>query len=755
MSGRSIPRSVQSWWLRRLRSGVLRATFGSDARTPMVALQAQKDTPEGLAGRLTEVALGYQQALRENPRHPQALVGMSLVALASRQHQAAVTMASAAVEVAPGMGTAWVALGEAHKAAEQPEAAESAYQQAIRLDGMNELARLGLGEVKSAAGRIDEAIREFDLALRRRPTLVAAHLGLGNALAISGRNEEALERYSQALSLRPRLPEAEFATGFVLARMGRPTEAEARYRRALVLRPYFAAAWVNLGSLLREQGREGHAEAALLRAVELRPDLVAGWINLAVLERERSRPAEAEAHLRKAFVLRPNQVETHIAWCQFRAAEKDLPGAWGWLRWALARDPHQPEAANLQGILLHAEGRFAEALVAFQRAEALGHSGAASNRGNTLLDLGRMDEALEAHQAAVHHDPIHPGARYNLALTQLRQGHWERGWPGYESRWRFRQVHRVPRVFSQPRWQGEALEGRRILLHAEQGLGDTIQFCRYATLVAARGGKAILQVQPAVESLVRSLAVVRAGLAETAPLGTKPPEFDLECPLMSLPAVFETTPDSVPWPGAYLGADPQLAGEKRLRFPSTGLARRSLRVGLAWAGNPRDKADPQRSMHLQTLLPLLGAPGITWISLQKGPAAEQLSALPGSVFIWDGSSRDRDLAETAALVATLDLVITTDTCIAHLAGAMGKPVWILLPHLSDWRWMQQVETTPWYRTARLLRQPSPGDWGGVLDRAIGDLIGFHQAHFRPAFPRLAGAPVKGESQNSRLVSGFL
>ncbi|HXR39991.1 MAG TPA: tetratricopeptide repeat protein, partial [Terracidiphilus sp.] len=574
----------------------------------MATQQAQTDA-EGLAGRLTEVALGYQKTLRENSRHQQALVGMSLVALASRQPEAAVKMASAAVEVAPRMGTAWVALGQAFKAAGRMEIAESAYAQAIRLDGMNELARLGLGELKVATGRPEEAVQEFELALCRNPALVAAHLGLGNALALSGRNEEALDRYQQALALRPRLPEAEFAAGFVLARLGRPKEAEVRYRRALVLRPEFAAAWMNLGSLLREQGREVYAEAAPLRAVELRPDLVAGWINLAMLERERRRPAKTEAHLSRAFALNPEQVETHIAWCQFRAAEKDLAGAWGWLRWALAREPEQPEAANMQGILLHTEGRFAEALEAFERAESLGHNAAASNRGNTLLDLGRMDESLQAHGKAVETDPYHPGSRYNLALTQLRLGDWQRGWPGYEARWRFREVHRAPRIFRQPRWQGEPLEGRRILLHAEQGLGDTIQFCRYATLMAARGGTVILQVQPPVEPLLRSLAVVRAGQAETALLGQKPPEFDLECPLLSLPAVFATTPDTVPWAGAYLGADPELAIDKRLKYPCvrpcSQPAGESLRVGLAWAGNPRYKADHQRSMELKALLPLL------------------------------------------------------------------------------------------------------------------------------------------------------
>jgi len=274
-------------------------------------------------------------------------------------------------------------------------------------------------------------------------------------------------------------------------------------------------------------------------------------------------------------------------------------------------------------------------------------------------------------------------------------------------------VHRAPRILKQPRWRGEELEGQRILLHAEQGLGDTIQFCRYAALVTARGGVPVLQVQPAAERLMRSLAVVRAGQAETTVLDAEPPACEWECPLMSLPAVFRTTVETVPWTGAYLGAEAELAEAKRVQFPGkTG----APRIGIAWAGNPRYKADGARSMDLETLVPLLRAVDATWISLQKGEAAAQLQNLPGGVFVADGSSADRDLAETAALVASLDLVITTDTCTAHLAGAMGKPVWILLPHLADWRWMQETETTPWYPTARLFRQRVPGDWAEVVER---------------------------------------
>jgi tetratricopeptide (TPR) repeat protein len=700
-----------------------------------------------LTGHLTEVALGYQRMLEENPFHPQALVGMTLVALASRQTEAAVKMARAALAVAPRMGAAWVALGQALKAAGRSDESERAYQQAIRLDGMDGLARMGLGELLLAAGRPQDAIKEFELALRAKPESAGVQMDMGHALTMMGRYEEALERYAQALALQPRMPEAEFAMGFVLSRQGKPKEAERRYRRALVARPDFAAAWMNLGSLMREQGREVYAEAALRRAVELRPDLVSGWVNLAVLERERRRPDQAEAYLRKAFALNPEQVETQVAWCQLRAGEGDMAGAWQWLRWALAREPGHAEAVNMHGILLHKDGRFAEALPIFEQAEALGHRAAASNRGNSLLDLGRMDEALRAQELAVEREPASAGARYNLALTRLRLGDWKLGWPGYEARWEFREVHRGPRVFTEPRWRGEPLDGRRILLYAEQGLGDTIQFCRYATLIEARGGHVILQVQEPVQRLMQSLAAVRAGLAETLPMVVaKLPRFDFECPLMSLPAVFRTTIETAPWPGAYLGAEPELAAEKRALFTGASGVRR-LRVGLAWAGNPRYKADRLRSIPLTTLVPLLRNSPALWVSLQKGPAAGQIGALADEAEVADGCSGDRDLADTAALIAQLDMVITTDTSIAHLAGAMGKPVWILLPHLGDWRWMQEVETTPWYPTARLFRQSSPGDWAGLVERVAAELKNAPQVE-RRRYPR----PITQERESSRLVS---
>lgn len=684
--------------------------------------------------RLTEIALGYQRALQMNACDAKALVGVSLVALASRQHEASIEMAKAAVAAAPTMELAWVALGQALKAAGRYEEAKQPFLQAIQLNGLSPVARIGLGELLLAEGLPKEALHAYEFALRQNPATAAAHMGRGHALAWLGKDAEALESYERALAFAPKTPEAEFAAGFVLLRLGRRKDAERRYRRALSLRPDFAPAWMNLGCLLREEGQEAYAEAALRRALELRPEMILGWINLALLKREQRCFDEAEAHLETAFALDPDKVETQIAWCQLQAAKKDKASAWEWLRRALARAPDHAEVVNMHGVLLHADGCFDEAIEAFDRAEALGSRPAVSNRGNSLMDLGRMEDALQAHEAAVEKDPHCAGAQYNLALVRLRLGDWERGWVGYESRWHFREVHRTPMRFRQPRWHGEALHGRRILLHAEQGLGDAIQFSRYAALVADCGAEVILQVHEPVQQLMHSLAVVEEGRAQVAQLGVAPPEFDLECPLMSLPAVFGTALETVPWFGPYVVAETELAGEREAQLH--GAAVETLRMGVAWAGNPRYRADGRRSMKVVTLLPLLRTKGIFWVSLQKGDAAEQLKEMGSEIAIMDGSSGDKNLAETAALVAMLDLVITTDTCIAHLAGAMGKPVWILLPHLADWRWMEKVETTPWYPTVRLFRQQSAGDWAGVLERVIAELTVFRSQRrelgmFRP------------------------
>lgn len=664
---------------------------------------------------LLHLAESCQLALEQDRQNAQALVGIALVALASGQVEAGVRVAQGAVAASPERGATWVALGQALRAAGRTEEAADAYEAALRLDGMDALAHTGLGELWAGMGRAEEALKEFELGLRREPAMTAAMVGKGHALALLGRNEDALASYEQALALDGCLAEAEFAAGFLLARGGRLESAEQRYRRAIWLRPDFAAAWMNLGCLLRELPNvaDEYAEAALTRAVELCPAMLTGWLNRALLKRETGRLAEAEADLRRALDLDAEHVETLVEWSRLCLARNDVEGAWDWVRKSLAVKGDHAEAVNMQGILLHIEQRFEEAVKVFARAEQLGSKAAASNRGNSLMDLGRVEEAIVAHEAALKSDRRNAGSEYNLALARLRTGDWKRGWQEYEARWRFREVHRAPVAFRVPRWRGEALEGRRILLHAEQGLGDAIQFCRYANVVAARGGRVVLQVHARLTSLMNSLAAVGTGQAEVARLGENPPEFEVECPLMSLPAVLGTTPETVPWAGAYLSAEPGMVLERLRAFPRVA---RKMRVGIAWAGNARYKGDAQRSTQLTSYLPLLRAVDAEWFSLQKGEATSQLAALPGDVSVADGCSADKSLAETAALVALLDVVVTTDTCIAHLAGAMGKPVWILLPLRADWRWMLATERTPWYPTARLHRQSEAGGWAGLMKR---------------------------------------
>ena len=723
------------------------------AAVPSFPVRTSVPLTEATNRQLAALGRHFQRVLARDPRNPQALIAMALVALAGRQTEAAERLARAAVDTAPGMTAAWVALGQALRAKRQFDAAEQAFEVATGLDSADPLALIGLAETALAGGRAEVAMARYQLALRVHPGMVPALLGMGNALGCLGRFAEALLYYEKVQRLRPQLAEAHFSAGFALARLNRAAEAEESLLRAIKLRPDFAAAWMNLGCMMREQGRTLEAEAALRRAVRMRPDLVSGWVNLALLAREAGLLDEAESHLRRAFAFDCESQEMLLAWARLCMARRDFAGANGWVRRALALAPEDAEAHNTLGILLDAQERLAEAVEAFDRAETLGSLPAISNRGNSLLDLGRMDEALEAHRAMVDRDPHHAGARYNLALTQLRMGQWREGWQNYEARWRFREVHRRPRVFACRRWKGEALSGERVLLHAEQGLGDTIQFCRYATLVAARGGRPVLQVQAPVARLLGSLAVVRAGLAEVALLDDPPPEYDLECPLMSLPDVFGTTFETVPWPGAYLSAETAGSVEEG-RLASLLAGDDGLRVGLAWAGNPRYKDDGKRSVRLSVLLPLLRIAGVEWVSLQKGDAATQMAELAAEIPITDASSTDRDLADTAATIARLDAVVTTDTCIAHLAGAMAKPVFILLPHLADWRWMQGTAATPWYPTARLFRQPAPGDWASVAAEAARVLVARRRCRTRASGMDFTGLRGPGGCRSVGCILSF-
>jgi Flp pilus assembly protein TadD len=376
---------------------------------------------------------------------------------------------------------------------------------------------------------------------------------------------------------------------------------------------------------------------------------------------------------------------------------------------ALAIRPDSVAALNNRGSTLQTLGRFEEALACFDKALAINprHAPSLSNRGNTLRFLGRFREALADFGVALSAEPDSAEAHWNESMCLLATGDFRRGWKGYEWRWRVRTFVGVRRTFPVPLWLGrEDLAGKTVLLHAEQGFGDTLQFCRYAPEVAAFGARVILALPQPLKELLRSLPGVAAIQGE----GDALPPIDFHCPLMSLPLAFGTELESIPAQVPYLTCDPGLAALWRERLGQYG----GLKVGLVWAGRRWDRFNERRSVPLERMLALSAVEGVTLVSLQKGEPGDQALGERARAALVNWTSELADFADTAALVSELDLVITIDTSVAHLTGALGKPVWVVNRFEHCWRWLRDRNDSPWYPTMRLFTQSSPGDWGAVM-----------------------------------------
>ena len=382
---------------------------------------------------------------------------------------------------------------------------------------------------------------------------------------------------------------------------------------------------------------------------------------------------------------------------------------------AIQVDPRNAEVLCNRGAALRMLDRFDEALGDYDRALAFmpRYPSAWSNRGVALAAMNRHSDAIESYDRALQIDPNYPRARFNRSISRLTLGDFERGLPDYEMRWTGSEMQMTPRSFAQPRWTGrEDLAGKTIFAYAEQGLGDTIQFARYARLLKARGATVVLEVQ----APLRKLLARCEGVDHVVVAGEPPPRFDFQCPLASLPFAFGTRKDSIPADVAYLmpEEDPIERWSAKLGEP------KGLRIGLAWSGSTALRNDRHRSMSLATLAGAVAGEGRTLVSIQKDVRDADRAALDRfSVLHFEDELTDFD--ETAALVDLMDVVICVDTSVAHLAGALGQPLWLLLPFSPDWRWMLEREDTPWYPTARLFRQPRIGDWAAVLERIRGEL----------------------------------
>jgi tetratricopeptide (TPR) repeat protein len=454
-------------------------------------------------------------------------------------------------------------------------------------------------------------------------------------------------------------------------RQGKLREAEALYREWLAADPNCAEGYNDLGNVLCDAGRAEEAIPLYRQAIAINSNYVPAYNNLGTALRDRGRVEEA--------------VDAYHS--------------------ALRSSRNIPEVFNNLGVALTELGRLDEALSAYRRAIGMrsDYADAHSNFGIALYARGDAAGAVSACSKAVELDPDSTKARSNLSLILLGAGDFARGWREHE--WRFKcNPMFVVRPFEQPQWKGEAPTGRTIFLHAEQGLGDTIQFARFVPEVARRGARLVLECQGELLRLLEDLP----GLNRIIPRGAALPHFDLHCPLMSLPLALSTTLETIPPP-------PYLAARSDLRSIWAGRLgqKKRVRVGLAWAGRTTHSNDANRSMRFDQMAPLLGIEGIEFHSLQHGSGALPAS---GGSRIADHRDHLTDFAETAGLVAHLDLVICVDTAVAHLAGAMGKPTWVLLPYAAEWRWMIGREDSPWYPGMRLFRQQMWGDWAGVIAR---------------------------------------
>jgi tetratricopeptide (TPR) repeat protein len=525
-------------------------------------------------------------------------------------------------------------------------------------------------------GRLREAEKIYTRVLKAAPDQFDALNLLGTIKAQRGQAGEAYRLISAALKVNPRAADAWVNLGIVLHALKRDQEALESFDKALALKPGDADALYERGNTLLALGRAQDALAAFDEALALLP-------------------SHPQARLNRGLALAGlGRHEEAIA--DFEAAS--------------ATPPVSPTAHYNRGISLFNLGRYADAVAAYDRALSLApdHVKALNNRGFALQALNRHNEALASYSRALELRKDFADAHFNQALALLTIGEFRRGFEEYEWRWRRTGLPAQRRSYGRALWLGEyPLQGRTILLHAEQGLGDTIQFARYVPLLARAGPRVMLEVQPELKTLLTQLE----GAADVVARGEPLPRFDVHCPLGSLPLAFKTEPATIPGSGPYLAADDAHIAKWRPRLEAFGRPR----VAVAWSGNPEHMNDRNRSIPLSRLAPLWSAGTAHFFAVQRELRSGDAELLSREARVTQIGTELYDFADTAAVFALVDLVITVDTSVAHLAGAMGRPVWILVPFSPDWRWTLSGESSQWYPSARLFRQPALGDWDSVIE----------------------------------------
>jgi tetratricopeptide (TPR) repeat protein len=549
---------------------------------------------------------------------------------------------------------------------------------------------------------------------RRSPPDIGEALQEAVTLQRQGRLRDAEKIYARVLKAVPDQFDALNLLGAVKAQRGQAGEAYRLITAALKINPRAADAWVNLGFVLHALKRDQEALESFDKALALQPGDAEAMHQRGHALLSLGRPQEALAAFEQVLALVPHHPDARLNRAIALAALARNQEALVDFDAALAVAPANPMAHYNRGIALSDLQRPEEAVAAYDRTLSLApdHVKAWNNRGLALAALNRHREALDSYRKAIEIRADYADAHFHRALTLLTVGDFRRGFEEYE--WRWRRAGMRPRSLGRPLWLGEyPLQRKTILLHAEQGLGDTIQFARYIPMLARMGANVVLEVQPPLEALLAAVA----GVTRIVARGDELPAFDVHCPLGSLPLALKTEPATIPAGIPYLQADAGRIAKWHARLAALDRPR----IAIAWSGNPSHRNDRNRSIALSRLAALRPTGSARFVSIQRelrDEDADRLAHEPGITHV--GAELD-DFADTAAVVALVDLVVTVDTSVAHLAGAMGRPVFILLPFAPDWRWMVAGETTPWYPSARLFRQPAIGDWDSVIECLRGEI----------------------------------
>jgi tetratricopeptide (TPR) repeat protein len=640
---------------------------------------------QGLAlhqqGRIGEAEACYREVLATQPAHFDSLHLLGVAALQSRQFARAAELIGAAVAVDPRQAAAHNNLGNA-------------------LDSLN---------------RPEEAIASFDKAIALQPRDAEAWNNRGAAFRRLGQAQAAIESYDRAIALQPGHAQAWYNRGNALRLLGRLQAALDSYQAAIRFKPDYAEAWNNCGNALRDLKQLQTGLTAFDQAIALKPAYADAHNNRGTVLKALNRPQEAVESYGRALAIRPAYAEAHYNCGNAQAMLEQHGAALESYDRAIALRADYAQAWCNRGIALGDLGRHADALASHDRAISLdaAYADAWNNRGNTLGYLRQHPAAVHSYDRAIALQPDDASAHLNRALCLLLIGDFEAGWAAHEWRWKNEAQQPFARNFAQPLWLGaESLQGKTILLHAEQGLGDTLQFCRYARQVSALGARVIMEVQPALVALLAGLE----GVVQLVAHGSTLPAFDCHCPLLSLPLAFGTDQANMPGNRAYL----RVPAHKLAQWEQRLGPKVRTRVGLVWSGNAAHKNDGNRSLVLSELMAHLPQ-AFDYVSLQKEIRAVDRQTLEQHPQILRLDEEIQDFGDTAALCELVDVVISVDTSVAHLAGALGRPVWMALPLNPDWRWMLERSDSPWYGSVTLYRQHIAGQWGPVLDRMALDL----------------------------------